>query len=133
MKNLILLGIAVCIAVFLTGNAYAANVIHVPADYATIQEAINAAHNGDLVLVAPGTYQGERVIYFQAKAITVKSETGPAGTIITEGAVTFENGEGPASILDGFTIIPEDSISSAIRNRRFGFFTYNTQLYCQGW
>ncbi len=33
-----------------------AHVIHVPADKPTIQDAVNAAQPGDLILVAPGTY-----------------------------------------------------------------------------
>ena len=31
-------------------------VLNVPADYATIQEAVDAAVEGDLILIAPGTY-----------------------------------------------------------------------------
>ncbi|MFZ9630027.1 MAG: hypothetical protein ACO3C1_11845, partial [Ilumatobacteraceae bacterium] len=33
-----------------------AGALEVPADYATIQEAVDAAAPGDLVLIAPGTY-----------------------------------------------------------------------------
>ncbi len=33
--------------------------LHVPAEYATIQEAVDAAVSGDTILIAPGTYTGE--------------------------------------------------------------------------
>jgi len=48
--------------------------IHVPRDYPTIQAAVNAAVDGDEVIVAPGTYTGEgnRDIDFLGKAITVR-------------------------------------------------------------
>ena len=54
--------------------------IHVPADQPTIQAAINAASNGDTVLVAPGTYLEN--INFNGKSITVTSSGGPSVTII---------------------------------------------------
>ena len=53
--------------------------------YPTIQAGIDAASNGDTVLVAPGTYVEN--IYFKGKAITVTSSGGAAATIIDGGGV----------------------------------------------
>jgi parallel beta-helix repeat protein len=76
--------------------------------YATIQSAINATSNGDTVLVYYNSdYYHFEDINFLGKAITVKAVNGPEKTIIGGGyynVVTFENGEGPGSILDGFYI-----------------------------
>ncbi|HSF30726.1 MAG TPA: hypothetical protein VLK82_09690, partial [Candidatus Tectomicrobia bacterium] len=87
-------------------SALEAATIHVPGDYATIQDAMNAAVDGDTVLVAPGTYH-ERVSFF-GKAITLTSEQGPEVTIIdgdqAGSVVTFASGEGLASVLSGFTL-----------------------------
>ncbi len=81
-------------------------VINVPAEQPTIQAAIFSAVSGDTVVVAPGTYV-ER-INFMGKAITVRSEQGPDGTIIDGGGagpvVTFQSGETRASVLRGFTV-----------------------------
>ena len=46
-------------------------VINVPGDQPTIQEAINASVDGDTVLVADGTYYEN--INFKGKAITLAS------------------------------------------------------------
>jgi hypothetical protein len=90
----------------LATSARAQATINVPADQATIQAAINAANNGDTVLVAPGTYLEN--INFNGKAITVASSGGPSVTIIDGNAngsvVTFNTGETTASVLNGFTI-----------------------------
>lgn len=78
----------------------------VPSEFPTIQTAIDAAANNDTVLVAPGTYPEQ--INFHGKAITIRSEEGPAVTIIDGGGagtvVTFESGELATSVLEGFTI-----------------------------
>ncbi len=83
-----------------------ANTIHVPGDQATIQAAIDAAVNGDTVLVSDGTYTEN--INFKGKAITVKSANGASVTVIDGNAVntvvTFSSQETADSVLDGFTI-----------------------------
>jgi HYDIN/CFA65/VesB family protein/parallel beta helix pectate lyase-like protein len=89
-----------------TGLVRDPNAIYVPVDQGTIQAAINAAANGQTVLVLPGTYFEH--VDFLGKAITVASTDGASATIIdgstTGTVVTFKTGEGPASILSGFTI-----------------------------
>ena len=86
------------------------NILRVPNDYETIQNAINAASDGDVVLVNDGTYTGigNYDINFYGKAITVMSEKGPDNCIIdcqdNGRGFLFDNGEGNNSILQGFTI-----------------------------
>lgn len=81
-------------------------IVRVPADQPSIQAAIDAATPGSQVLVGPGTYF-ER-INFHGKAVGVASEEGPEATIIDGGnlgaVVTFESGEGPGSVISGFTL-----------------------------
>jgi hypothetical protein len=83
-----------------------ASTINVPAGQPTIQAAINAASNGDIILVAPGTYTEN--INFLGKAITVESSKGAKVTIINGGevasVVTFSSNETPTSVLKGFTL-----------------------------
>jgi hypothetical protein len=95
-----------------------ANLIHVPADYPTIQQAIDAAEDGDTVLVAEDTYYEN--INFNGKAILVASEflmdgdTNHISSTVINGrqpvdpdfgsVVTFRSGEDTTSVLCGFTI-----------------------------
>ena len=87
-------------------TAAAQTTIRVPADQPTIQAGINAALNGDTVLVAPGTYW-EHLNFF-GKLITVTSEGGPAVTVIDGSrsgtVVTFNRAEGRTAVLRGFTV-----------------------------
>src|SRR5215831_1234635 len=95
-------------AAFLFGAvpASAANTLEVPVAYPTIQAAINAAGNGDTVLVDPGTYVEN--IDFLGKLITVTSAQGPSVTTIDGNnaapVVNFSHGETTAALLQGFTL-----------------------------
>ncbi len=91
-----------------------AAVLNVPGDYSSIQAAINAANDGDTVLVADGTYTGtdNRDIDLLGKAITVISSNGPDNCIIDcedghylHRGFHCHNGETHSTMISGFTII----------------------------
>ena len=94
-------------------SAAGAATLRVPADFPTLQAAIDAAADGDIVQVAPGTYSGagNRDIDFLGKAISLRSEEGAEATVVDcEGApddphrgVLFVTGEGPAASQRGVT------------------------------
>ncbi|MBN2170037.1 MAG: hypothetical protein JW819_01795 [Candidatus Krumholzibacteriota bacterium] len=83
---------------------------NVPAEYATLQAAIDACTDGDTVLVAPGFYTGEgnRNLDFGGTNLVLLSEAGPAETFIDCGGfgrgLHIHSGEDSTCVVQGFTI-----------------------------
>mgnify|MGYP005832199395 CR=1 FL=1 len=78
IRQTILIALILTTAFFMPKNVFAPTTIRVPHDYPTIQEAINAASNGDTITVAAGYYYGHVVIN---KTLTLVGED-PETTII---------------------------------------------------
>lgn len=102
------------VAVFL-GLSAQAETRHVPSEYPTIQEAMDVALNGDVVLVDDGTYVGfgNRDLNFDRRSFTVRSVNGPRKTIIDcqgsqddphRGFMLEDSPDNRAAEIEGFTI-----------------------------
>ena len=114
MKKIITLSI---IIILILTNVLIAATINIPADYSTIQAGINAATNGDVVLVQPGTYVEN--LNYNGKNITVASlffttqDTSYISSTIIDGnqdrVVLFNSGETEFAILEGFKITNGDA------------------------
>lgn len=94
-------------------GATRADTILVPKDYPTIQQAIDAAVDGDEIIVAPGTYR--EAINLLGKAIHLHSSDGPDVTTIDAAGlgtsvVTCAAGEGPDTILGNSSAICSVSV-----------------------
>ncbi len=114
------------LVVALSTTRACANILQVPADYGTIQEALDVAADGDTVLVAPGEYVISSPLNFNRfhdpldvtspplKDLELRSEDGADATVIRmsetpddpgEASVfLFEKGESNRSIVEGFTV-----------------------------
>jgi hypothetical protein len=104
MKNLY----TILFVIIVPFTAYSQDTLNVPSEYSSIQSAIYASNNGDIVLVAEGIYTEN--INYKGKAITVAShflvdgDTSHISNTIIDGSqpshpdsgsvVSFVSGEG---------------------------------------
>jgi hypothetical protein len=118
MKGIVL--VAAILTAVLIASATASGAVHVvkpdgTGDFPVIQDAIDAAANGDVIVLTDGTFTGvgNRDLDFKGKAITVRSLSGfPQNCILdAEGAqwipqrvFDFQTNEGPDSIVRDITI-----------------------------
>jgi hypothetical protein len=88
-------------------------IIHVPADYEYIQDAINVCNDGDTVLVSPGRYFG--LLNFNGRNIVLASQflltsdSSYIGSTIIDGdsngtVITLANGEDSTAAIVGLTV-----------------------------
>lgn len=91
------------------GTAFAID-RHVPGEYATIQAAVDASADGDVIILADGIYTGpgNASVDLLGKAITVRSESGPEACIIDAeqqpGGFRLVSGETRETVIAGLTI-----------------------------
>ncbi len=106
---------------------YTPHILDVPGDYTDIQYAVDAAQDGDIIVLHPGTYDPVQEVILIDKAITLQG-TNPdnpavvAGTIVAGTSFLFY-GTGRDTVLNGITLGSPD-----------GWFEWGGPLYdgCSG-
>ena len=105
-----------------------ATVLNVPSEYATIQAGIDAASEGDTVLVDDGLYTEN--LDFNQKALVLTTVNGPAATTLTpavpDSATIYIYGATDSCKLSGFTITGGGATHTVIIEDCVAYVTNNT-------
>lgn len=107
----VLLGSILCAGTITIGSSASAATLQVPAQYPTIQKAIDLAVDGDIVRIKAGLYLPTATLDTLGKAITVRGEVGPSGTSLVtihgQDVMTVlqcVNGEGQGTLFENLII-----------------------------
>lgn len=94
-------------------------------EYTDVLSAIDAADSGDTIEVAPCTYAGS--IDFRGRELHIVSTGGPEVTFIVatagEPVVEVDRGEGPGTILEGFTLVGGGGVDKPAIEEQFSALT----------
>lgn len=93
-RNVLLVIMIASLAAIPISLAHAEREIHVPADYATIQDAVNGASPGDTIVISPGTFTEQVLV---AKSLQIR---GSDGTIIKAPSTLSPDSFGARNIID---------------------------------
>ncbi|SFN66873.1 Por secretion system C-terminal sorting domain-containing protein [Bizionia echini] len=103
MKKITFTIFTICLCI--TEFALAQTVIHVPTDQSTIQAAVNAASNNDIIVVANGTYNESINLAMGPNGISIQAENAGNATINGNSAPAFFAAGHTGNItISGFTL-----------------------------
>jgi len=127
MRIRIALAVLIAVAAVPFDGIARGGILRVPEDHPTIQAAIEASVEGDVILVAAGVYTES--VDFLGKPVTVRSSDGAEVTTIDAGwtgsVVTFDSGKAADSVIEGFTIRHGSGT-------RIASVTVGGGIYCRG-
>ena len=115
-----------------------AETLQVPAQFPTIQDAVDAAKDGDVVELSVGVFKGDgnRDIRLHGKAITIRGMLGAEFTMIDAGGtidrpyrgLIFDSGETTDTVIEGLTICGGATLPGAILDQfnGGGLFFHNS-------
>ena len=87
-RKWLILGLVIGLSFLVIGGA-AARELRVPGDYSTIQDAVDASQDGDVILIAPGFYSGFAVV--EKANLTILGTGSDPESVVISGTVLIKD------------------------------------------